>query len=200
MSQSLIDHVQRLISRGNHLEFVFLPSFVTNRNDDNQDAVISHNVPHDIFIQLMKNMKKANLHGFQKHYKEYVYRNLYYEHSQTETTNIHLYKKEIKVIECGLHDSLCVMASQRDKISYHIFPSTNKIPSVAYVSKATFKINNRIFINFESKKYTSTIDEEDVGETYNKIYINYNHDENVDVQKSVENIDKALKALDIVVV
>jgi uncharacterized protein YqgV (UPF0045/DUF77 family) len=198
MNNILLEQIRELVSYGNHIEIVVLPSSnntINKTETKTQYLTTTTNIDTDDFTRLLRNMKKINLHGFQRQFKEYTYRNLYYEHTHGDKTNIHLYKKEVRDINTSLSNQLYVMVSQRDKIAYHIFPSTNQIPSISYVSKATFKVNNRVFINFECKKYQEDCSDGDTPNVYNKIYINYNHDENVDIQKNVEQIEKALNAL-----
>lgn len=60
----------------------------------------------------------------------------------------------------------------------NIFPNV-----ISYVKKFSFRVNNRIYVNFE----TYIIDDDE----YFKVYLNYNHEKNVDmdiINKEIDNI------------
>lgn len=152
--------IKQYCNNGNYIEIVF---------EDYPNCI---DIKDKVFFKMLQNMKNKNYHGFQKHYKEYIFRNITYENND---------KNEIKIFKKTLtkHDNLLenirVLVFYKEKLPYHVFPSTTKIHSVSYISKAIFKINNRVYLNFERKKY------EGCSTFFNKVYINYNHDENVDL-------------------
>jgi hypothetical protein len=162
--------LQKYCSQGNYIEFVIL------------DGENITDIPDNMFFKLLNNMKNKGYACFQKHYKEYIYRNMVYENND---------KSQIKIYKIALnnHDTLenglKVLIYHKEKLPYHVFPSTTMLHSICYVSKVIFKINNRIYINFEKRKYDS---EDSNNVSFNKVFINYNHDDNVDLS----NIENAL--------
>ena len=150
---------------GNYLEVVLVPK-ASSPNQTNVDEAL--------FYKMLTAVRQTGQHPLQRHFKEYQYRNLVYEVNEQHQINI--FKKK-----CGyegpLHETnFKVLVYHREKQAYHSFPSTTMIHSVSYVDRATFKINNRLYLNFEKKIY-----EDDVNEKFYKVFINYNHDNNVDI-------------------
>jgi hypothetical protein len=67
-------------------------------------------------------------------------------------------------------------------------PSTNRVNDVTYVRKLIFRINNRVYLNFECKKHNNA--------SYSySIYLNYNHDNSVDYEASSSTIKKIIEKL-----
>lgn len=132
-----------------------------------------YDLPDARFFRFLQIVKQRGGASFQKHYKEYVHRNMFYENS--DKNQVKVYKKTLTLVDDEHANNMRVLVFHREKLPFHAFPSTMGLHSVAYVSKVVFKVNNRVFINFERRRY------EDAPDTaFNKVYINYNHEENVD--------------------
>jgi hypothetical protein len=155
--------IQSLTSSGNYVEILLL------EKKDSQDISDKH------FFKLIESLKKSGYSSFQKHYKEYVYRNMIYENN--EKSQIKVFKNTFKKTQ-NISPNIIANVFYKEKVPYHMFPSTKLIYSVSYVSKLIFKVNNRIFINFEKRKYDTQANS---NVSFNKVYINYNHDDNVDL-------------------
>lgn len=165
--------LQDYVSEGSYIECILMDGDELHTNDS-------------VFFKMMQDMKDRGYNCFQKHTKEYVYRNMFYENN--EKSQIRIYKKTLNKIGNDIN-GWKILAFHKEKLPYHSFPSTTMLHSISYVSKATFKINNRIFVNFEKRRYTG--DET----TYNKIYINYNHDDNVDVHSMKKAVCSIIDSL-----
>ena len=164
--------ITNYITHGNYIEIIL---------EDHKDIV---DINEKIFFKILQNVRNKGYNGFQKHCKEYVYRNITYENNNEN--QIKVYKKILNKQD-SLPSGHRILVFHKDKLPYHTFPSTTMIQSVCYISKAIFKINNRIFLNFERKIYEGS---ENV--FFNKIYINYNHDDNVDSTTMQHAISTAL--------
>jgi hypothetical protein len=156
-----------VFTKGNYTEFVW-----------NNDGCI--NVPYRLFMNTVHSLKSKGYVTFQKQYKEYVYRDMFFDNDKMQ---IKVYRKKLTH-----HDEICdglfnVLTFNKEKMPYHVFPSSTKLHSITYVSKVIFKVHNRIFINCEYKAYG----DRDSENNYHKIFINYNNDPNVDTA-SMEKI------------
>jgi hypothetical protein len=153
------------IGKGNYTEIVFF------------DGIDDINIPYDIFYKALIGYKSnVSYPCFQRHCKEYVYRNLFYENN--DKSQIKVYRKNLTnrlTLTAGT-SPVNVLIFHKEKLPFHAFPSTQNLHSVAYVTKATFKISNRVYVNFERKKYDNC----QGNDICNKVYINYNHECNVD--------------------
>lgn len=121
-----------------------------------------------------------------KFYKEYMYRNLLLQINDKFDAKVYASScKKLDVAPNGLH----VVHYNRDKASFHTFPSRAQAHSVAYVNAMVFKFHNRVFLNFEEKTHED-------GSATRRVYVNYNHDDNVDLA----NIKRRAKqAVDLIV-
>lgn len=70
----------------------------------------------------------------------------------------------------------------------HRFPCTDDIKYKCEIKKFSYRINNRIYLNYEEEKNKDD-------ETYKYIYIHYKHSENVDVKRMNIDILKVMKYL-----
>ena len=164
--------VSKFVEHGNYIEIVMC-------DDDSSGQVIDSSITDSVFFKLLNDIRGTNTVYFQKQYKEFIYRNMTYENN--EKFQVKVYKKTLTAREkC---DNTMTLVYHKEKLPYHSFPCTTMIHSIAYVSKVTFKINNRVYLNFERRRYPND------ARAYNKVYINYNHDENVDMA----NIDASVK-------
>ena len=168
---------------GNYIEVVLVPN-LSRPDHINVDEVLFH--------KMMNVLRQTSQHPLQRHFKEYIYRNLVYEINDQH--QIQVFKKrcgyQANVPDSNVH----VFVYHREKQAYHSFPSTTMIHSVSYVDRATFKINNRLFLNFEKKIYENNKN----NETFYKIFINYNHDNNVDIstmQSSLQHLTNRLQSI-----
>ena len=137
------------------------------------------------FYNIMNKCKSTPYRFFQKDYKEYVYKDLeaQYHHEDgikvARSTLVH-YDEKAKYV---------VLYFNRQKLTPMNFPSAIKFEKITYVRKLTFRVNNRIYINF-----VCSLDDETDLKTYS-IYLNYNHEENVDMTSTKKTINECIQML-----
>jgi L-rhamnose mutarotase len=165
-------------NHGNYIEFIY------------QDGENITDIHDNIFFKMLNNMKNQGYSVFQKHYKELVYRNMKYENN--EKSQVKIYKTSVTKQD-DLSNGIKVIVQIKEKLPYHVFPSTTMLHSVAYVSKVIMKVNNRIYVNFEKRRYENQDKASNV--SFNKIYINYNHDDNVDIVNMEKVLNTCIKQL-----
>jgi hypothetical protein len=122
------------------------------------------------FYDLLAKFKNDNFKFFQKEFKQYTIGNIYYENYDNEDVKVN--KKECKHFQ--INNEFITTFYNKNKLTMLNLPSTVKINDIQYIRKLTFRINNRIYLNFECKKNNNN------NNIYYSIYINYNHDETVD--------------------
>lgn len=170
--------------RGNYIEFVLLASVPLHNA-----RVFDISIPDDICCHIIETLREKGYKHHQHHYKEYTYRNLVYESNEK---NHKTFKKQL-VSSSSSADEIHTFAYHKEKMPYHSFPSTINLDSVMYVSKLVFKVNNRLFINIEHKTNGNSSNN-----GYKKVYVNYNHDDNVDplhVESSINSILELMKQI-----
>lgn len=163
----------------NYVEYVVC----NNKTGD----VIDINLSKEKFEYMMGVVKRQNWKYFGKSCKMYTHNNLIYENY--DYTDIKVYSKEIK--EAKMHPTLDLITLYciKDKKPFHMFPSTKSIHSIAYVRKLVFRVHNRVYVNFETIK---NVENDNI--VY-KVYINYNHDKNIDQEYMSGVIESTITAL-----
>lgn len=144
------------------------------------ENVYDINFSKDEFYNIMNRLKYK---CYQKDCKQYVSGNLFYENLNNEEVKV--YKTEVKNII--IKDRYIISFYNKSKLSVLNFESSTNINDINYIRKLIFRVSNRIYINFEIKKKNNNL-------VYN-IYINYNHDDTVDlslINDSLENIVKTI--------
>lgn len=165
----------------NYVELFFIKS-----TSDKKDLKIHRtDLTSDIFFDFLKKMKKTNYKFFQKEYKEYIYKDIICQIYLNDETKV--YKKNVlKVFQNN--SSMISIYSDRIKQTLLNFPSTINLQQTSYVKKLIFRVNNRIYINFQI-----TLDVESDVKSY-EVYINYNHEENVDTQLINKTLAEVVKS------
>lgn len=72
----------------------------------------------------------------------------------------------------------------KKKLSPVAFPSTKEHDAILYKRRTVFRINNRIYLNFEQERGP-----------FRKIYVNYNHGKDADLRESMDTIATLLQRL-----
>lgn len=172
-----------LESEANVFEIYIKPGVSAERHGYVKEFDVS--LSEEQFSSLLKRMAKSQSKHqykyFQKEYKEYVYNDIVVQNYKNTETRA--FKNQTIAIEHAA--GRLTLAHARSKLTFLSVPSTKNIHEVAYVKKLTFRVNNRIFVNFVSK-----IDEK-TRETTRFAYVNYNHESNVDadgVEKTLEEV------------
>lgn len=162
----------------NYYEITLLNSY--NPNIKYYDV----NLSKEKFKQIMQKAAIKNLKFFQKQYTEEVWNNVHFQNDKNE--DLKIIKKECitsKVVDT----QFVVIGFNKVKMSLLNMPSTTDIFSFNITTRLTLRLSNRVYINFETKR----IDDQD----YFKVYINYNHDKNVDTVTTHKQIQQAISLL-----
>lgn len=174
-------------SHSSYVEFVVLNNSNVTNAKSNTFCILDVNHPIEQFTQMLKRIGKRYHKVFEKSFKCYLYKDLILENY--EQNEIKVYKKKFK--NHVVNGSYVTIYYDKHKVPFHVFPSTTQINGVYYCKRLTFRICNRIYINFETQ-YHSNVDK-----YVYKIFVNYNHEPNVDI----DNIKMMLQTiLDVLVV
>ena len=159
----------------NYIEIIFKEK---NSNENNI------NWTKENFDKLIVDLVNKNYNCFRKKYDVYRYQNLDYILNEDSQEKIMVYSSNL--IDC-LHDkdsSVIYHGIIKNNIPIYLFPSTKNIHDKSTVTRISFKINNRIYINFEIQRKNEL--------TYYKVYINYNHNSKVDLISNLSKLSEYL--------
>jgi hypothetical protein len=166
----------------NYFEFHICNS--TYNNIDNNLSIYNTSIHREQFYNLMYRMMDTNNRYHQKQYSEKIIGDISYQNYKNEETSV--YNFQTNTIE-SISDKLFAIAQTKNKLSILSVPSTFNIYSENVIKKMIFRISNRVFVNFENGMTDN--------EKYYKVYINYNHDKDVDVNVIIGHIRSALDIL-----
>lgn len=137
-----------------------------------------------MFIDLLSTASNAALSKpFFRKYKYYIHSDMCYEITEDQQSKVY----QAVVHKVDQQAPWVVSYSTKSKIPYHLFPCTTKLYDILYVGRLTFKLHNRVFLNFEQ-----CIRKENQTNTHYKVYVNYNHDTNVDVNSIKQVVNSIL--------
>lgn len=132
----------------------------------------SYDFGKDVFMDKLKHISKTcHIKYFTKKIKRY----------RVEDMSMEMCDDDIKIFKqtcgksCIVNDAMLCIGYSRDKQPYHMFPCTTRIHEIVFIQRLTFRLHNRLFLNFEIQK---TIDKRQIF----KIYFNYNHDKCAETQ------------------
>jgi len=146
----------------------------------------------DAFMQLLSKMRKTHYPIFQKQCKRYAhadYEYLHYNDQEKYTVN----KRKLVNHICFDTNKVVVSLLKKEAALPFMFPWSADVHDVSYISRVTFKVSNRLFLNFEVHYQDST----DAPTPTYHIYLNYNHGTNVEQGTLVPSVLKVLSQLGI---
>lgn len=167
-----------------YMEVVLCPP-----KDETQNAAIrSYDIDDEQFNGCLKKMKAfqyANQYKcFTVDTKEYYHRNLHLikkiKDNVVEETKVYQVSP-IDYIDCPGNR---VITYDKKKLSTVVFPSTQKYDMIKYKRKLIFRINNKIYVNFQQEK--------DGEKLSKKIYINFNNNKDTNIKDSFITIKKLI--------
>lgn len=163
----------------NYIEYVICDSPVKD------DRVIE--ISQDNFERYMMNLKGKN--SFQVDTKEYIFENMHLikkiKDTQVEETKVY----DFKFIEHKDYTHYRELRFNRSKIAVTAFPSTNNIHMILHKRRQIYRINNRIYVNFEFCWYKNSQD------MHRKVYINYNRTQDADIDKDTADIHALIELI-----
>lgn len=162
-------------NESNYYEIYIHPSL---KKKDNSFEI---GMNYDDFSYLLSCIARAqhDFKYFQKEYKEYIYNEVIVQNNNN--TEIKVYRQNPNFIQYN-NNCVCI-GYTRNKMTFLNVPSTKNIFDINYVKKLIFRINNRIFINFQINMDSNK------EKTY-MVYINYNHEQNIDVDGVTQILNK----------
>ena len=105
-----------------------------------------------------------------------------YEHKIIKVYNLNFLKEES-------FENIKVIYFEKEKQHYHAFSCSKVLDCEYFVRRVTFRVNNNIYVNFDTEYY-------DQGkEVKNKIFINYNHEKQQDIDFIKCKIDQTIRLL-----
>lgn len=157
----------------NYYEFILIKDSNKKINELN---IYDYNFNKDEFYSILQKineiMSKKSIKPYQREWKEYVHADIYYKNYSNN--EIKIYKKTHVDVEELLGDWILIK-SLKTKHSPLNYSCTTQMFAILYTRCLIYRVNNRIYINFENSWNEKTNKNE------YKIYINYNHDNNVDL-------------------
>jgi hypothetical protein len=140
------------------------------------------------FYNLMRSFSQiANMNNykfFQKDCKEIYVDNVIYRNFNNEEITVY----NLRSIDSKISDGqMCLNAFCRTKSSMLNVSSTQNVYCEKYVRTLSFRISNRIQLNFSCTEEASD-------KSYN-VYVTYQHEKNVDLHNNITVLTKILKGL-----
>jgi len=172
-------------SGANYYEIYIKPNIEIN--EDNEKTIIDNNLTVKQFLELLGCMKKSDANSFkyfQKEYKEYLYTDIILQNYKN--TELRVFRQNFVNINSDKHYTM--IGFNRSKLTFLSVPSTTNIHDMIYVKRLIFRVNNRIFVNFQISLH------KDGKKTY-QVFINYNHETNIDPEGVTKTLDDVMKIL-----
>lgn len=162
------------------LEIVYIPNLTNGKYDLSEQE----------FTSWLSKARRLGLRPFDVDTKEYFDKNMVMTRKIEQGACV-----ETKVFQTSTLDVIDVQPfyryiySNKKKLSPVAFPSTKDHDAVVRKRRTVFRVNNRIYLNFEQE-----IPENGQG-SYKKIYINFNNGKDADLKESMDTIDNLLRRL-----
>lgn len=136
------------------------------------------------FYSHMGKMMQLPYKYAQRQFKEIVIGNTHYYNYNNEDLQVYsLTSNDAKDVGNGL----IAVAQMRQKLSILGLPSTRNIFAESVKRRLTFRVTNRIFVNFEHGQEGDKL--------FYNVYLNYNHEKDVDVDSAIATIEKVTTTL-----
>lgn len=176
----------------NYVEVIFADPasrVLPNADPSSGITIIPTHVSEKYFKECLERVKKHHFKYFQKSFKSYVCRDLVLENYDHKDMKV--YRKEVLKADTSKlkTEGTLTCFSRKEKIPYHAFPSTTSIHGIFYTNRLTMRVNNRLYLNFDVEHYP----EDDT--TLFRIFMNYNHDSNVDAEHATMSVGTLIRSL-----
>lgn len=169
--------------------FDYLEVVFTGTAPDPQNPSQKPLVSQQVFDKMLARMQDAR--AFQSDHKEYILENLTMTKKIEDGT-----VKETKVYQAYPvaiqdHPGFRVIFYHKKKLTTIAFPSTKTFDDVKYKRRLTYRINNRVYVNFQIEKHEHA----KPTPTYPRVYINFNSSKDADLKESVAAINTIIHKL-----
>jgi hypothetical protein len=182
MKENIEQFLEHYASDCNYFEFCILSNDTPSCNEEPY-ICLNTSLSKTMFYNMMYRMMDTSYKYYQKQYKELVIGTTVYQNSKNEDISTF----SISTNAVRIYGRVAACAQNKSKLSILSLPSTRNIYKEALVKKLTFRVTNRVFVNFEHG------DENDT--RYYRVTINYNHDKDVDTTGIINVLDDILKVL-----
>lgn len=173
-----------LESSCNYFEIFLTPGIKAEKHDGLH--VLEVAVTKQQFEEMMSRLVKRDYKYFQKEYKEYNYGEVLVQNYNNKETRILRLNNNIIL----KNQKMLMLGYQKSKLTFLNIPSTTNIFDINYVKRLIFRITNRVFINFQCNM-------DEAGDKTYMIYLNYNHESNIDPEGINDTIKTVLDIFDI---
>lgn len=153
----------------NYVEFVLI-----DKVED--EKCINMDIGRNKFLELLSHISNKYV-PFSRNMVRYSYDNLIYERIEKNQKNCEIKTYEKTPVNVVIADKTLKMYSMKSKVPHHLFPSTNKLQDIQFISSMVFRFHNNIYLNFDIIKYPNSSTQT------HKVYINYNCDMAIDIEK-----------------
>lgn len=173
-------------TKPNYMEFYLLNETNgkdgTEGKDENNGNVFDISVDENKINNILNNILKRKKY-IKKEFKVYKNKDLILENYENKCIKVYKLKSVKHEVQSK---KILKLEYEKQKENYHTFPCTSNLDSVYHVKRITFKINDCIFLNFDSEIYSEK-------ESVHKIFINYNIDINKDSTFFEKELEKNIK-------
>jgi hypothetical protein len=180
MKKDIESFLEQHASVCNYFEFCILGD---KKNETEPFLSLNTSLSKTMFYNLMYKMMDTPHKYYQKQYQELVIGTTVYQNNKNEDMNTF----SILTNDVRVYDKVAAFAHNKSKLSILSLPSTRNIYKEALIKKLTFRVTNRVFVNFEHG------DQNDI--RYYRVTLNYNHDKDVDTTGVIKAIDNVLSLL-----
>ena len=167
-----------MLSKDNYVEHIYA-SDLEHLQFDVSPEVFQAKLQHVI-------KKKSQGQGIEKQIVRYLFQDLIYEIE--DVTKIRTYRKKPIHVDTDSATRTIVCKYLKEKIPYHMFPSTQSLEQVIKIHCTSFKIQQNVFVNFEEQS-----DKDEV--KVRKIYIHVNKETKLDPVLMEKALADALKLI-----
>lgn len=177
-----------IISGSNYYE-LFISEGKNILNSASEDIEYNIGLSEQKFYDIMNKIDtKKNIKYFQREYKEYILNDLVCHCFTNDEVKV-MKKIPLSISELNNTPNFIQVAYNKSKLTLVNFDSTKNLHRISYIKKLIFRVSNRIYINFEI-----SIDSKTKNKIYS-VYINYNHDDNVDINITNKCINDVIDML-----
>lgn len=179
------------MANNTHTDFEYMEVILTYTPPISQDDYTSYtyDIPKDMFDGILQKMKATHYKYFQHDVLEKVLGNLVLsqkiEDGHVVETKVH-HVTPLQIYHSG---AFVTVMMEKQKLASIMFPSVMRVDDEKMKRKLVFRINNKIYVNFQQEY--SPISPNHI---IRKIYINFNNSKHADVKESM-NIIENLKKL-----
>ena len=153
-----------------------------------------YDIPEERFEELLSKCRRQYGKCFQTDLKEYLYRDLRMikkinDKNEVEETKV--YQTSCVEVQDDPKNKYKVATFYKKKLSPVSFPSTMIYDDVIKKRRTVFRINNKIYINFDKELSFKHQD----GTLRHKVFINFNNNKDTDIKESMNLIQQLQESI-----